>query len=228
MTPATNPGGVPSKVQSRFDRALPATVHGHYWARRAAGSGAAPWLVGFHGYGENAERLLEAMESIPGTAAWHLASVQALHPFYTRRGEVVAGWMTRFDREHAIADNTAYAAAAVEALRSEIPVAGEPVFAGFSQGVAMAYRAAAAMPCRGLLALAGDVPPEIDAERLPPVLIGRGREDAWYDQAKMAADLDRLEGAGTPVETCVFDGGHEWTDRFYRAAGDFLEGLAGP
>jgi len=212
-----------------IDRALPAAVHGHYWLRparpEAPASGEAPLLVGFHGYGENGEGFLESLERIPGAASWHLVSVQGLHPFYTRDGRVVAGWMTRFDRELAIADNTAYARAAVEAARSEARAAPTVVFAGFSQGVAMAYRAAAAMPARGVIALAGDVPPEVDPSRLPPVLIGRGRGDSWYDGAKLAADLDRLTAAGVPTETCVFEGGHEWTPEFLETAGAFLERL---
>lgn len=211
---------------ARFDRSIPATVHGHYWVRPAAGTRPAPLLVGFHGYGETAVRLLEALAEIPGAGDWHLASVQALHPFYTRRGEVVAGWMTRFDRELAIADNTAYAAAAVAALREELAVAGDPVFAGFSQGVAMAYRAAAATPSRAVVALAGDVPPEVDPGRLPRVLIGRGLGDTWYDEEKMAADLERLRAAGVPVATSVFEGGHEWTAEFRRASGELLAELS--
>ena len=206
-----------------YDRAIPATVHGHYWVRPAReGSGPAPLLVGFHGYGETGEGFLGSLEGIPGVQGWHLASVQGLHPFYTRKGEVVAGWMTRFDRELAIADNTAYARAVVEALRAELAPAPILVFAGFSQGVAMAYRAAAAVPCAGVVSLAGDVPPDVDPADLPPVLAGRGKTDEWYDDAKLAEDLRRLEAAGVQAETCVFDGGHEWTAAFYEAAGRFL------
>ena len=220
---------------SRFDRTLPATVHGHYWVRpatapssaagdAASGKGPAPLLVGFHGYGETAENHLAALESLPGTDGWTLAAVQALHPFYTRSGRVVASWMTKLDRELAIADNTAYAAAAVEAIRHETGASGPLVFAGFSQGVAMAYRAAAAVPCAGLIALAGDVPPDVDPAALPPALIGRGLRDEWYDEAKMAADRERLHAAGIAVEECVFDGGHEWGRAFRDAAGAFLAG----
>jgi len=214
---------------SRLDRTLPVTVHGHYWVRPAtapSGDRPVPLLVGFHGYGETAEDHLAALTSLPGAEAWTLAAVQGLHPFYTRSGRVVAGWMTRLDRELAIADNTAYAAAAVEAVRRETGASGPLVFAGFSQGVAMAYRAAAAVPCAGLIALAGDVPPEVDAAALPPVLIGRGLRDEWYDEVKMAADQERLHGAGIAVEECVFDGGHEWGEAFRSAAGAFLAGIA--
>lgn len=214
-----------SRPDGRYDRALPARVHGHYWVRPArTGNGApAPLLVGFHGYGENGEGFLKSLEAIPGVDAWHVASVQALHPFYTRAGEVVAGWMTRFDRELAIADNVAYVQAAVAALREELAPSPVLVFAGFSQGVAMAYRAAAAEECSGVIALAGDVPPEVDAARLPPVLLGQGKADGWYTDAKREEDLRRLAEAGVAVEPCVFDGGHEWSDAFYRAAGRFLD-----
>jgi hypothetical protein len=85
-------------------------------------------LVGFHGYAETAETNLEQLESIPGIAAWNVASVQALHPFYTRSGSIVASWMTSLDRELAIADNVAYIRRVVESL-------GNPrtlVFLGFS------------------------------------------------------------------------------------------------
>jgi predicted esterase len=57
-----------------------------------------------------------------------------------RTDEVVASWMTRQDRETAISDNVAYVDAAVASVPREpqSPV----VYAGFSQGTAMAFRAA--------------------------------------------------------------------------------------
>jgi predicted esterase len=189
-------------------------------------------VVGFHGYGENAERHLEALRSIPETEAWALCAVQALHPFYnTKSGEVVAGWMTKQDRELAIADNLAYVAAVLGEVRAEMPWR-RLVFFGYSQGVAMAYRAAAGAGFGGdgLIALAGDIPPEVAArglERLPPVLLARGRADEWYSQAKMDADVAALRAAGVAVETLVYDGGHEWSDAFRSAAGDLLSRLRG-
>ena len=187
----------------------------------------APLLVGFHGYGENAERHLQALRDIPGVTGWRVASVQALHRFYqTRTGTVVGSWMTTLDREQAIRDNVAYVQNVVTALRSDGP--GTPlVYAGFSQGVAMAYRAAfgANHQCDGLIVLAGDVPPELHdepAERWPPVLLGCGRGDEWYTEEKLRTDLTVLESRAVALDTVVFDGGHEWHADFYRAAGRFL------
>lgn len=214
-----------------------ATVHGRYLVRpassRSAEDGPAPLLVGFHGYADTAEAMLDALLQIPGVEAWHVASVQALHPFYVRStGRVVAGWMTQLDRELAIADNVAYVESVVGLLGERLAPRRRRVYAGFSQGTAMAYRAAAeAGPaCHGILALAGDAPPELAGAASwggARVLIGRGTEDSWYDLAKCAADESQLRALGSQVEVCVYDGGHVWTDAFRRRAGDFLAGLAG-
>ncbi len=209
-------------------RTIPTTVHGRYLVELPSGPGPYPLLAGFHGYGQNADIHLEQLRAIPGAGTWLLAAVQGLHPFYDRTNtRVLASWMTRLDRELAIADNIRYVAQVVEAIRHEHPVAPPLVFAGFSQGVAMAYRAAAAAgrACQGLIVLGGDVPPELaDAplEGFPPVLLGRGRRDEWYTETKCEADLTLLRGRGIAVETVVFDGGHEWGAPFVEAAGRFL------
>ena len=192
-------------------RTIATTVHGRYLLRPGPPE---RLLVGFHGYAESAAVSLREMLSIPGIGAWSVAAVQALHRFYTRDQNVVANWMTREDRELAIADNTEY----VRRVVAELPPAKTLVFLGFSQGTAMAYRAAAAIPCQGVIALGGDVPPDVPASSLPRVLIGRGTRDEWYSAEKLQKDVRYLED----VTTCVFDGGHEWSDEFRRAAGEFL------
>jgi predicted esterase len=203
-------------------------VHGHALVERPPEAGpGAPLLVGFHGYGENAALHLAELGRIPGAGRFVRCAVQALHPFYTRAEEVVATWMTRFDRERAIADNIAYVGTAVAELKAASPGSERLVYAGFSQGVAMAYRAAALAghASLGVIALSGDVPPEIvpaDLARLPPVLLGRGRGEQWYGEEKMRGDVDRLRGLGVQVHPVLFDGGHLWTDAFRAAAGEFL------
>lgn len=209
------------------ERSIAARVHGRYLLSVPEGDGPWPLLVGFHGYGETAEDHLAELGKIPGSEGWILCSVQALHPFYRKTGEVVACWMTSLGREQAIADNLAYVGSVVDEVVAAEASSGALAFAGFSQGVAMAYRAAAASEpaASALVVLAGDVPPEIDgaaAERLPPVLIGRGAEDSWYGEDKMRVDLERLAEAGVEAETCVFEAGHVWTDAFRAAAGEHL------
>ncbi len=204
-------------------------THGRYLVHRGDTGELAPLLVGFHGYGENAERHLEKLRRIEGAGAWLLCSVGALHPFYnTRTGEVIDCWMTSRGREQAIADNVSYVSRVVAEVRRRYRPSSRLVFAGFSQGVAMAYRAAAGgCRCHGLIALAGDVPPDV-AAGLPPVLIGRGTGDPLYTEEKMEADLRVLEELGVEVETCVFEGGHDWSPEIYARAGELLRRALAP
>jgi predicted esterase len=179
-------------------------------------------LVGFHGYAEKAESNMKELQQIPGADEWSLAAVQALHPFYIRgESDVGANWMTRLDRELAIGDNIEY----VRRATGSLPRPDRLVFLGFSQGAAMAWRAAAdfAWRCHGVITLGGDVPPDVAQEhvQLPPALIARGERDEWYSNEKFEKDLKFLRGA-TNVTTCVFDGSHEWTNEFRNAAGAFL------
>jgi len=184
-------------------------------------------VVGFHGYQESAAIHLEVLRRIANGRPLNLISIQALNRFYTRTNAVVAGWMTSEDRELVIADNIAYVAAVLAEVAAETVVTRPLIYAGFSQGVAMAYRAAAFVqwPCDGVIALAGDVPPDVApvAAGLPPVLVGRGRADKWYTDEKAVADLAVLRGAGVAADEHVFDGGHEWDESFVARAGAFID-----
>ncbi len=218
---------VATLVHGRFLLETPATPESLERVERA------PLVVGFHGYGETAERHLDELRRIPGAAQWVLCAVQALHPFYNRTGEVIASWMTRQDRELAIQDNVLYVAGVVAEVKRTLPVSPDRlVFLGFSQGAAMAYRAAAGSghPCQGVVVLGGDVPPELEQRGLagfPPVLLGRGSSEEWYDAAKMEHDVEVLRTRGVDVRPLVFTGGHEWTNEFRAAAGEFLREVLG-
>lgn len=198
-------------------RSVEATVHGRYLLEER---GADRLLVGFHGYAETAEMHLAELEKLPGIDQWSVAAVQALHPFYTRSGSVVATWMTSLDRELAIEDNLRYVRSVVSAIPHRTLV-----FLGFSQGASMAARAAAHIPSQGLIILGGDIPPDTKttAWQPPPVLLARGTADDWYTDEKFKHDLSFLEPR-TQVTRLVFDGGHEWSDAFRAAAGEFLRG----
>ncbi len=203
-------------------------TRGHYRIRIPEGDGPHPLLIGFHGYAQNAEEHLEDLLKIPGTEDWAICAAQGLHLFYRRIDRVVgASWMTRFGRDEAIVDNLGYVSRLVATLRDRYDVDGPLVYCGFSQGVAMAYRAAAGSGygLEGLLVLVGDVPPEITPDQLSelgPVLLGCGRSDKLYDERRMQADLERLGSAGARVETCIFDGGHEWHPTYLEQSGQFL------
>ena len=217
----------------REEHEIAALVHGRYLLETPSDPVGCPLVVGFHGYGENADRHLEELRRLPGASRWALCAVQALHPFYNRTGEVIASWMTRLQRERAILDNVHYVAGVVAEIQRQLPVSNRLAYLGFSQGAAMAYRAAAAAghPCQGVVVLGGDVPPELegrDLSRFPPVLLGRGTSEEWYDAAKMEHDVELLRRKGVDVRPCVFEGGHEWTNAFRAEAGRFLEEVFQP
>ena len=189
-----------------------ARTHGRYLVRLPASPPPWPLLVGFHGYAETAADHLDALQTIPGTDSWLLVAVQALHPFYTRKERVVASWMTREDRELAIADNIDYVGRVLARVRADYKASHTLVFSGFSQGGAMAYRAAVNYPAVGVIILAADAPADVltgGRGSLPPVLIGRGTRDEWYLDIAATAFRDQLSAIGvTDVHFELFDAGH--------------------
>jgi predicted esterase len=208
-------------------RTIATGTHGRYLQEIPEHSRAT--LVGFHGYQENAATHFEVLRQIAASRPVGLVSIQGLHRFYTRSNDVVASWMTKEDREEAIADNVAYVAAVLAAVANDNGMTRPLIYVGFSQGVAMAYRAAvlAQRPCDGVIALAGDLPPDVAplAASLPRVLIGRGSEDKWYTRAMSAKDLVALQAAGVVAAEHAFDGGHTWTPDFIARAGKFVDEL---
>jgi len=210
---------------------LETPTHGRVLYDDAAGPSAG-LIAAFHGYGQSAEDMLADVRQIPGVERWRIASVQALHRFYARDQQtVVASWMTRQDREFAIADNLDYVGKVIDRLEARAPAL---VFAGFSQGASMAYRVARLGRHRaaGVIALGGDIPPEVrepagpgDRQgRWPPVLIGAGVRDTWFNQ-RLNGDIAFLTSHAIAHEIVRFDGGHEWTGEFRDAAGRWLAAL---
>jgi len=213
-------------------RTIETRTHGRYLVEPAAVDGPSPLVVAFHGYAESAEPALTRLRATPGIERWHRVAVQGLNRFYQRRtDQVIAGWMTRQDRELAIADNLAYVHAVVDAVAREWPVTDTLIIAGFSQGTSMAFRAAAASPraVGGIVAVGGDIPPEIADDglrRCGRVLLCRGRADEWYTSEKFSTDVARLDRAGVEARALEFDGGHEWSAPVVAAVAEFLGGVA--
>ena len=219
----TDPARIPVLRHAR------AQVHGRYFIQSPP-SGAGPlWLVGFHGQGQTADEFLEFLDRVPRSAAWRVASVQGLNRHYASRGQrITANWMTSQDRELAIADNVSWVNTVLDAIEDEFGAPRVIVFAGFSQGVAMAYRAGllGSRPCAAIIAGCGDVPPELEsqaAREWPRVLAATGRSDAWYTPARLDADLAVLRARGADASTLVFEGGHEWSAALCQAVGELLK-----
>ena len=177
---------------------------------------------------EDAEAQLERLRAIPESTRWLSVSIQALHPFYQRStNRVVANWMTRQGRELAIADNVAYVTTCIDTVAAEWQTIPKVVFAGFSQGVAMAFRAAAnTTRCvAGVIAVGGDIPPELtstELKRMSAVLIARGTSDKRYTKEQFANDEQRLRQCSVSVRALKFSAGHEWSSEVLAAASQFL------
>lgn len=208
-----------------YTKAIAARCHGRYLVAIPELSRAT--LVGFHGYKESAATQMDVLRRISGDRPVGLISIQGLHRFYARGGDVVASWMTREDREHAIADNVDYVSKVLAAVALEFGITRPLIYVGFSQGVAMAFRAATLVqrPCDGLIALASDVPPDVAplAASLPAVLYGRGDSDDLYPAAQAAKDLALLRAAGVQVREQTFAGGHEWSAAFIETSTAFVD-----
>jgi len=210
-------------------RLISTTIHGRVLVRAPVVRPSTGLIVGFHGYMESGAMQMERLEAIPGADAWTLLAVQGLHRFYRGRSDqVIAGWMTREDRDVMIADNLAYVDRAIES----VPATDRPriVHAGFSQGAAMAFRAGtkSRFGSAGIVSVGGDVPPELLSERIefPSILLARGRDDEWYTAQKLDADVAALANRYAVVEPLVYAGGHEWNAEVAAAAGRFLVSLS--
>src|SRR5262245_1251928 len=210
--------------------AVPTMTHGRVLVQAAHAAARKGLLVGFHGYMENAQIQMDRLQAIRGASNWTLVSIQGLHRFYRGRSdEVVASWVTREDRELAIADSLAYVAAALDQIPHDQST--RIVYTGFSQGVAMAFRAGVlgTLPSSGVVAVGGDVPPELVADetlRFPAVLLARGSRDDWFTQAKFDKDVAALTTRGAALEPLVYDGAHEWNEPVSDAIAGFLSKIS--
>jgi predicted esterase len=208
---------------------VPTLTHGRVLVRQPRAAASRGLLVGFHGYMENASSQMTRLTELPDSERWTLASIQGLHRFYRGRSEeVVASWMTREDRDTAIADNLAYVAMALDTIPHD--PAARIVYTGFSQGVAMAFRAAVRGEGRvhAVIAVGGDVPPELlhdSSSAFPRVLLARGQRDEWYTQEKFDADVSALTASGEAVKALAYDGAHEWNTAVSTAVGEYLSSL---
>lgn len=219
-------------------RSIPAPTHGRVLIRpglisekRVPVSFPEVTLVGFHGYAQSAEDMMDVLVAIPGSDERTLLSIQALNRFYTRGDQkIVASWMTRQDRDQTIADNIVYVDRALAEIETGTHFEQKSpglFFLGFSQGVAMAYRAAllGERPAAGIIAIGGDIPPDVKAvpaERWPRVMIAVGAKDQWYTADKIAADEAFLKIHGVAYEIYRHDAGHDITADVREAAARFL------
>ncbi len=199
---------------------IPTEIHGHVLCDGEPGS-YDYLIVGFHGYTENAELQLQRLQELHIDNAL-LLSIQGLHCFY-RHDRIAASWMTSQNRERCIADNIHYVNKSIEQLAPQYSW-NKLVFMGFSQGAAMAYRAAlkGMHQCDVLCINGGDIPPDTYelCPSLPPSCVLRGSDDQSYNQEKLNADKIYLQHEHTQIHE--FAGGHEWNAQVTQLFSEFI------
>lgn len=210
---------------SVVSRYLDTSVAGRYLVVAPESDRVLPLFVGFHGYGQDAADALTLLRTLVGDLPCCLCSIEALHPFYARGGEVGMSWMTSRDRERRIGENLRYVDAVIDELHADYSLDDTLVLHGFSQGAAMAARVAihgTRIPS-GLMLLGGGIPDELPlSARRCPVHLARGRRDRIYRAEQFSADLERMQDAGMLHEACVYEGGHSPEGEYADSASAFV------
>lgn len=189
----------------------------HYAVAPALGADSVPLVVGLHGWGQTARKMLRDLAPLAAHGIT-VAAPQAPHPFYLDMESAKVGfhWLTRFERDRAVADTNEFVAHVIEAVAAAHPVDPARIYLlGFSQGCSMAWRFCVSGQLRpaGMIACGADLPPDV-AEKLPglprfPALLVHGREDSIIAPQKMHDARAALTALGVPHEVHEFDGGHE-------------------
>lgn len=188
----------------------------YFTVQAPEGRGPHPTLIVLHGFGQRADEFSKVFEKLPSQGIL-VAAPQGPHQFYPQfpAREVGSSWLTRYERDQAVADFIGYMQQFVELLQNEHAADLTRLYVlGFSQGVSMAYRfwVHQAAPVRGIIAVSSDLPPDV-AERLGSaqptnVLLVHGREDKMVSIHKLREAETILRAHAIPVELLEFDGGH--------------------
>lgn len=180
--------------------------------------------VACHGYGQLAAPFANALEPL-NDGSRIVVAPEALNRFYLDEpgkhhgpdSPVGAGWMTREDREHEIADYVEYLDLVASTVRGELGVRQLRVVAlGFSQGVATACRWAALgrTEIHRLIIWAGPLPTDLPTDRGDRLFRGAdvvmvaGRQDRVVPLKFLEKEHRALVERGLPTELVLYDGGH--------------------
>ena len=193
---------------------IPHTVY--YSVQVPQQKGPRPLLIVLHGFGQVAGQFIKVFEPLARNGVL-VAAPQGAHQLYTNLKERRVGfsWLTKYERDRSVVDFVAYMEQFYKLLQETCEVDSQRVFMlGFSQGVSMAYRtwAHSSLPVRGVIACAGDLPPDMieQLEGLPPIqiLLVHGRQDEEVPPEKAQEALKHLRAVGLKPKLFDFEGGH--------------------
>ncbi len=189
-------------------------------------------VVALHGWGQNCKKMLRELAPL-GERNIVVAAPQAPHPFYLDMGAGKVGfnWLTRYERDRAVADNNTFISRLLDELRKKAPYDERRVFLlGFSQGCSMAWRFSVSgnYPVAGMIACGADLPADV-AEKLPlpqqfPTLFVHGTDDPIVSVSKMHEARGILAEKGAPFTVHEFEGEHGIPANVAREIGAWIVG----
>jgi phospholipase/carboxylesterase len=186
---------------------------------RLGPAGAGRRLVLLHGWGADADDLLDLGELLVGPEV-EVVALRAPEPHPFGQGRQWYG-LQPIDWS-ALPAARADLRRRLERLADELPLA-QTVVLGFSQGGAMALDVASQLPVAGIVACSGY--PHEDwrpVAPLPPVLLTHGEQDPVVTFAAGEEVLRRLRSGGASAELLPFAGGHTIDSAVLPAIGHFI------
>lgn len=193
-----------------------------------------PLVILCHGYGQSSNTILRIFSPLL-ERGFLLAAPQGPNAFYWQQtGKVGFAWLTRFQKENALADIMTYLSAFVDDLHQTQHFDKENIFVvGFSQGGGLASRFGThgILEPRGIVSCGADLPPDV-AERLDdipkvPYRIVHGRNDKSVTIEKGEQAETTLREHGFDVTTSYYDGGHELPEEEVHAIAEWIEAKVG-
>jgi len=200
-----------------IDHTFSVRLDGHYLLRAPdAIDAGTPLVVAVHGFGSNPETMLELTGKLFDSPAV-IAALQGPNQFFlgadTR--EVGYGWITSRRSAESIRLHREMVLHVLEQAGRQFAIPPERrLLVGFSQGVALNYRFAAACPgaVRGVAGICGGMPgdwQDPQYHRVDAALLHIARRgDQYYPPSVTEAYPERLRLRAADVEFHMLDGGH--------------------
>jgi phospholipase/carboxylesterase len=200
------------------DRTFSARLDCHYLLLAPAVMDAeTPLVVTLHGFGGNAETMLQLTSRLFDAQAV-ITALQGPYQFFRDPDarEVGYGWITSRRPAESIRLHHEMVLHAAEAVGREFGISPDRrVLGGFSQSVSLNYRFAATHPdvIRGVIGICGGLPGDWETGTYQPVTaavlhIAR-RGDQYYPPDVTKGYAERLRRRAADVEFHLIDGGHQ-------------------
>ncbi|EIM74801.1 phospholipase/carboxylesterase [Nitritalea halalkaliphila LW7] len=176
------------------------------------------WLLlhGYHQLGQYFWRKFSAFDS--DKRLFILPDAPNLSYIKGFQGHVGANWMTRYEREMAIANTANYLNSLLEKVLSPYPQPPKLYVLGFSQGAATASRWATQtpFPISGLALWGSGFAADIQVAqakeslgKIEKLCVILGEQDEWVTPESLAKQEAFIQETGLPVQRLTFQGGHE-------------------